>query len=380
MAILIEDIRTIPGIKADNVEMWSLEENKGIKENEAGIEINQFEENKDIGSTNLEKKSKKDHNNSNNNMRIDLNLIGYISAPVKACIVLTFLGKNYDKITTEMLSWIIILSIVILISLLGTFKYALEMEGKNKWKRFLQRYKYNDQDDNHEQHKRNNYVWIFSNKKLSTSSTSSSQQPKQSKHSKPFAVFKKMQFHSSAVGQHATITNNCNDNDNGAVIEPFINLAEKAVYNFLVKNERIIPLETVKAFVAKQCSPISRDFCNADLLCMLNFILENINIFLKESVFHGHWSDHALQDVAILACEVIICFGRNYEEAFASKENVDNEIIKRWIDKASRKRKLDEMLIIMNVHVTNADIRQVLYICHKWKNKLKDCEIVIKEK
>ncbi|CAJ0836555.1 15326_t:CDS:2 [Entrophospora sp. SA101] len=191
------------------------------------------------------------------------------------------------------------------------------------------------------------------NKKLSTSSTSSSQQPKQSKHSKPFAVFKKMQFHSSAVGQHATITNNCNDNDNGAVIEPFINLAEKAVYNFLVKNERIIPLETVKAFVAKQCSPISRDFCNADLLCMLNFILENINIFLKESVFHGHWSDHALQDVAILACEVIICFGRNYEEAFASKENVDNEIIKRWIDKASRKRKLDEMLIIMNANASS---------------------------
>nr|CAG8604229.1 15497_t:CDS:2 [Entrophospora candida] len=162
MAILIEDIRTIPGIKADNVEMWSLEENKGIKENEAGIEINQFEENKEIEATNLEKKSKKDNNNSDNNMRIDLNLISYISAPVKTCIVLAFLGKNYDKITTEMLSWIIILSIVILISLLGTIKYALEMEGKNKWKRFLQKYKYNDQDDNHEQHKRNNYVWIFS--------------------------------------------------------------------------------------------------------------------------------------------------------------------------------------------------------------------------
>ncbi|CAJ0762074.1 24213_t:CDS:2 [Entrophospora sp. SA101] len=68
-----------------------------------------------------------------------------------------------------------------------------------------------------------------------------------------------MQFHSSAVGQHATITNNCNDNDNG----------------------------------------------------------------------------------------------RNYEEAFASKENVDNEIIKRWIDKASRKRKLDEMLIIMNANASS---------------------------
>ena len=74
---------------------------------------------------------------------------------------------------------------------------------------------------------------------------------------------------------------------------------------------------------------------------MLNFIIENINIFLKKSVFHGtykanpvelltsfkkdvrnklahgttinekgRWSDHALEHVTILTCEVVICLGK----------------------------------------------------------------------
>ncbi|CAJ0747399.1 16708_t:CDS:2 [Entrophospora sp. SA101] len=34
VTVLIKEIRTILGIKADNVEMWSLEENKEIKEND----------------------------------------------------------------------------------------------------------------------------------------------------------------------------------------------------------------------------------------------------------------------------------------------------------------------------------------------------------
>jgi hypothetical protein len=74
---------------------------------------------------------------------------------------------------------------------------------------------------------------------------------------------------------------------------------------------------------------------------MLNFIIENIKIFSKNSVFHGtykanpvelltsfkkdvrnklahgttinekgRWSDHALEHVTILACEVVICLGK----------------------------------------------------------------------
>jgi len=198
------------------------------------------------------------------------------------------------------------------------------------------------------------FGWL-EDKKLSSSSSSSSQ-----KQSKPFVGFKKTRFHSSAVGQYATVTNNRKDNttardsypsikqsfsftekEQGAIIEPFINLVERAVYDFLVNNEDIIPLEIVESFADKQRPPISKDFCNADLLCMLNFILENITIFSKKSVFHGQykanpaellidfkkkvrnklahgivvsgkgrWSDHALQHVSILACEVIICLGK----------------------------------------------------------------------
>ena len=36
--------------------------------------------------------------------------------------------------------------------------------------------------------------------------------------------------------------------------------------------------------------------------------------------------------------------GGNYEEAFANKEDIDSEIIKRWIDKASQKRKSEVIL------------------------------------
>ncbi|CAG8516782.1 16554_t:CDS:2 [Acaulospora colombiana] len=231
------------------------------------------------------------------------------------------------------------------------------------------------------------FGWL-ADKKLSSSSSSSSQ-----KQSKPFAVFKKTRFHSSAVGQHATVTNNRTNNtttrdsssieqsfsftekEQGVIIEPFINLAERTVYDFLVNNEDIIPLEIVESFADKQRPPISKDFSNADLLCMLNFILENIAIFSKKSVFHGQyktnpaellinfkknvrnklahgivvsgkgrWSDHALQHVSIFACEVIICLGGNYEEVFANKEDIDSEIIKRWIDKASQKRKSEVIL------------------------------------
>jgi len=151
----------------------------------------------------------------------------------------------------------------------------------------------------------------FEDEKLSSSSFSSSQ--KRSK-SKPFAVFKKTRFHSSAVGQTASITNNYNDNrtardsspsveqsfsfsdsEQGAIIEPFINLSEKAVSDFLANNESIVPLEVVESFANKQRPPISKDFCNADLLCMLNFITENIKIFSKNSVFHGTYKANPVE-------------------------------------------------------------------------------------
>ncbi|RIA94128.1 hypothetical protein C1645_818511 [Glomus cerebriforme] len=59
----------------------------------------------------------------------------------------------------------------------------------------------------------------------------------------------------------------------------------------------------------------------------------------------GRWSDHSLQNVTILACEVVICV-----DICAYKENVDNEIVQRWINSAVKdcpqlpqKRKHDDV-------------------------------------
>ncbi|CAB4405524.1 unnamed protein product [Rhizophagus irregularis] len=135
------------------------------------------------------------------------------------------------------------------------------------------------------------------------------------------------------------------DSEQGAFVEHIINLAKKAIYKFLVDNERNIPLNVVMDFVFKQRPPVNIDFSNADLLCMLNFIIDNINIFIRVLAFHGQyktrpvelfsnfkknvrnkmvhgivtddkgrWNNHSLQNVAILACEIIICVGGNHED------------------------------------------------------------------
>lgn len=93
-------------------------------------------------------------------------------------------------------------------------------------------------------------------------------------------------------------------------------------------------------FVSRQHICVSKDFRNADLLCLLNFIIENVKIFSENSLFHGQhkadpaellinfkknirhklahrivsekgwWCNHALQHVSILEYEVIICLSK----------------------------------------------------------------------
>jgi hypothetical protein len=131
------------------------------------------------------------------------------------------------------------------------------------------------------------------------------------------------------------------NDEQGAIVEPFINCVEKALRKFIIDNKHIIPSKIVESFVAKQHHRISPDFENADVLCMIKFINENISIFLNKSVFHGRykadptellssfkknvrdkmahgtiidekgrWSDLALQNVAHLACEIVACLGK----------------------------------------------------------------------
>ncbi|CAG8747141.1 16972_t:CDS:1, partial [Cetraspora pellucida] len=74
--------------------------------------------------------------------------------------------------------------------------------------------------------------------------------------------------------------------EKGTIIEPLLNLVEKVLNEFFIKNEHMIPSEVIKGFATKQHPPINPDFSNANTLNMLNFMIENIKIFDK-SVFYG---------------------------------------------------------------------------------------------
>ncbi|CAG8491518.1 13216_t:CDS:2 [Dentiscutata heterogama] len=192
------------------------------------------------------------------------------------------------------------------------------------------------------------------------------------KPSRPYAVFKKRVYSSAFFG--SKVTNNYNteqtresspppvkqifsfsDEEQGAIIEPLLNLVEKALNEFLIKNEHMISSEVVEGFAAKQRPPINPDFSNADTLNMLNFMIENIKIFDK-SVFHGqhksapvnlfknfknnvrHKMAHGILidqkvDGAITHSKMLLFLRGNYKELYAIKERLDNAIIEKWTDK-----------------------------------------------
>ena len=83
--------------------------------------------------------------------------------------------------------------------------------------------------------------------------------------------------------------------EQGAVVETFLTFAEKALYNFLVKYEDKLPDILVENFASKQNPPVSKDFRDADVLCILKFIIENVKIFLKEKAFHGSYKSNPIE-------------------------------------------------------------------------------------
>ncbi|RIA98942.1 hypothetical protein C1645_748561, partial [Glomus cerebriforme] len=163
--------------------------------------------------------------------------------------------------------------------------------------------------------------------------------------------------------------------EQGAYVEPIIEHVEMSLFRFIIKQEKYIPHKTVRRF-ASQCNPPKKDdFSDADLLCLLNFIIQNINLFTLgqgQTLFHGpnnidptfllrnfkvegrhhnahgvanlkgRWSDEKLLRLSTLALEVIVCLGdqdslRPLEEI---KQKLESEFIDRWI--STRKRKHEE--------------------------------------
>lgn len=76
-------------------------------------------------------------------------------------------------------------------------------------------------------------------------------------------------------------------NEQGAIVETFYTLIELKLYTFLYDHAGIIPAKIVKTFSKKQCPKIKTDFENADTLIMINFITENLIIFMNKSAFYN---------------------------------------------------------------------------------------------
>ncbi|CAG8723568.1 7164_t:CDS:2, partial [Acaulospora morrowiae] len=192
-------------------------------------------------------------------------------------------------------------------------------------------------------------------------------------HIKIFNWFKENRALSTKQSQLNTITNNNRDrnispppvkqefslsrNRQAAIVEHFYTFMKNELYKFLTEYKNIVPTKAVETFAKKRNSPISSDFRDADLLNMLNFVVEHVNIFLANSVFHdlyktnpvkifkdfkenvqhkiAHgismngencWNDLAIQNVTYLSCHIIACL-----------EEVDNKIAQNLMERAITK-------------------------------------------
>ena len=81
--------------------------------------------------------------------------------------------------------------------------------------------------------------------------------------------------------------------EQGAYVEPILGHVEMSLFRFIIKQEKYIPHETVRNFVSKRNPPKKDDFSDADLLCLLNFIMQNISLLTLgqyQTLFHGSYN------------------------------------------------------------------------------------------
>ncbi|CAG8575651.1 7569_t:CDS:2, partial [Gigaspora rosea] len=127
-------------------------------------------------------------------------------------------------------------------------------------------------------------------------------------------------------------------------VEPILAHVERALFRFLVRNEDYIPSNIVKEFATKCNPPRNTDFSDANILCILNFIINHISLFIiphtDQTLFHrefklkpleviksfknearnhhahgitqyeGKWCDEKLQRLSTLALELVECLGK----------------------------------------------------------------------
>ncbi|EXX70872.1 uncharacterized protein OCT59_000013 [Rhizophagus irregularis] len=162
----------------------------------------------------------------------------------------------------------------------------------------------------------------------------------------------------------------------GSYVEPILEHVERALFRFLVKNQEYIPSNIVKEFAIKCHPPRNVDFSDADLLCLLNFIIKNSSLFTvpnsDQTLFHGEyklkpldilksfktearnhhahgitqiegrWCDEKLQRLSTLSLELVNCLGDEnaYELLLRIKLELNSELEEQCV--SSMKRKYEE--------------------------------------
>ena len=81
--------------------------------------------------------------------------------------------------------------------------------------------------------------------------------------------------------------------EQGSYVEPILQHVERALFKFIANHKKYIPFEVIKNFMAK-CNPLCQvNFSDADLLCILNFIIQNITLFTtghsNQILFYGKY-------------------------------------------------------------------------------------------
>ncbi|CAB4402375.1 unnamed protein product [Rhizophagus irregularis] len=175
--------------------------------------------------------------------------------------------------------------------------------------------------------------------------------------------------------------------EQGLYIEPVLEHVERSLFQFLIKHEQYISHKIVEDFVSKCNPPKQTDFSDADLLCMLNFMIQNLSLFSHQTLFYrsyktdpsfllksfkiearnhnahgityleGRWSDEKLQRLLTLALEVIIYLGDHeaFEPLMEIKCKLDNELIKRLSSMKKRKHEEEKDCNAKRRYLTNIE-------------------------
>ncbi|RHZ88869.1 hypothetical protein Glove_21g41 [Diversispora epigaea] len=164
----------------------------------------------------------------------------------------------------------------------------------------------------------------------------------------------------------------------GSYVEPILEHVEKALFRFVVKYQDYIPSNIVKEFAIKCNPPRNIDFSDADILCLLNFIIKHISLFIiphsDKTLFHGEyklkpldvlksfkiearnhyahgitqsegkWNDEKLQRLSTLALELVDCLGDEnaFESLLEIKRNLSSELAEQYALPLKRKHESDE--------------------------------------